>query len=357
MIKSKVMKENFVSYWKQHEIWRDIPLLDKHGRLTEEGWAKSQFSIFNRKDVKSPAFRIKQSDMFFIANGKFGVTVALAKHGYSGYGGLAFYNYQERAEVARSARRTYFSNSIKLSTSSKIGNSEFKKDDYTINFTNNGKERTIDFNIQNFYKGKTAVGHFTIFDEPRESLVMYMPFDNPKQFCFNQKINCMQTEGYLKIGNEEYKFNKDETLSTLSWCRGVWTIKNDWFWATASGFHKKALLGWNLGKGFGDDIAASENCIFFNNGIHKLEQVSFDPEIDKNGKKTDNWVFSSNNKRFEMTFEPLLKQTIPYDFVYAANALFSMYGKFSGKLILDSGFELEVEDYYGIVETNKEINF
>ena len=61
----------------------------------------------------------------------------------------------------------------------------------------------------------------------------------------------------------------------LDWGRGVWTYHNTWYWGSASGQVDGVPFGWNIGYGFGDTSAASENMLFYGGKAHKLSQVTF----------------------------------------------------------------------------------
>jgi hypothetical protein len=62
----------------------------------------------------------------------------------------------------------------------------------------------------------------------------------------------------------------------LDWGRGVWQYRSFWNWASASGFQPDgSTIGLNLGCGFGDLSAATENCFILDGKVHKLEQVTF----------------------------------------------------------------------------------
>ncbi|MEI3102134.1 MAG: DUF2804 family protein [Oscillospiraceae bacterium] len=61
----------------------------------------------------------------------------------------------------------------------------------------------------------------------------------------------------------------------LDWGRGVWTYHNTWYWGSASYHVNGVPFGWNIGYGFGDTSAASENMLFYKGKAHKLSQVKF----------------------------------------------------------------------------------
>ena len=80
----------------------------------------------------------------------------------------------------------------------------------------------------------------------------------------------MKAEGKFTVGDRVKKFYPETSLATLDWGRGVWTYHNTWYWGSASGQVDGVPSGWNIGYGFGDTSAASENMLFYDGKAHKL---------------------------------------------------------------------------------------
>lgn len=61
----------------------------------------------------------------------------------------------------------------------------------------------------------------------------------------------------------------------------------------------KRVLGFNLGYGFGNTTAASENMIIYDGKAHKLEEVTFHIPTDAEGNDDylRLWRFTSSDRR------------------------------------------------------------
>ena len=93
-----------------------------------------------------------------------------------------------------------------------------------------------------------------------------------QRFYYNRKINCMPATGWVRHGETKHILTPDTCLGQLDWGRGVWAYNSLWLWASASGFLPDGrTLGLNMGYGFGDTSAASENAFILNGKLHKLE--------------------------------------------------------------------------------------
>ena len=100
-------------------------------------------------------------------------------------------------------------------------------------------------------------------------------------------------------------------------------------------------FGWNIGYGFGDTSAASENILFWNGTAHKLDDVEFViPPEGYMGK----WKFTSSDGRFEMDFEPVLDRAACLDYKVIVSDQHQVFGKMSGTAILDDGKKIEIKD-------------
>ena len=157
----------------------------------------------------------------------------------------------------------------------------------------------------------------------------------------------MPAEGNFQIGNQSYQFNPYSDFGALDWGRGVWTYKNRWYWSSASGYIDDKPFGFNLGYGFTDRTPASENVLIYNNKIHKLDLVTF--EINTNDYLIP-WKFHSNDNRLELDFQPLLDRNSSVNFGIIKSIQHQVFGKFSGKVILDDGSELILKDFLGFAE-------
>ena len=180
-------------------------------------------------------------------------------------------------------------------------------------------------------------------------MVVATPFPNaPKAFYYNQKINCMPARGKITLGEETYQFSPESAFAVLDWGRGVWTYNNTWYWGSASGLVKGRPFGFNIGYGFGDTSAASENMLFVDGKAHKLDHVTF--HMPEGAPDSALWKFTSNDNRFEMDFAPIINRHQTTDLGILKTAQDQVFGLFSGRVILDDGSQMTVKDLPGFAE-------
>ena len=80
----------------QHEIKKEIPLLDARGELTEPGYAKKLLPVYRRADIRAGKLRIKEWDYYLISNGRFALALTIADNGYMGMDSVSIVELEEK---------------------------------------------------------------------------------------------------------------------------------------------------------------------------------------------------------------------------------------------------------------------
>jgi len=337
----------------QHEILNPGELLNSDGTLKECGYAKHMLQHYNRKNCGKGPSHIKEWDYYLIGNGKFYVALTIADNGYMGLDSISFLMFDgEPWEITKSPMRVMTLGKTGLPETSVRGITQIAGKDYALKFEVTEEKRHLTAYMNNF-KGSDKIEIDIELDKiPEESMVICTPFNKKGHFYFNQKINCMHATGYAKIGNDIYQFNDGDSFGLLDWGRGVWTYHNTWYWGSASGMVDGHDFGWNIGYGFGDTSAASENMLFYDGKSHKLSEVKFNipGENFGNCRFTEPWTFTSDDGRFEMDFVPIIDRASCTDVKLIKSDQHQVFGKFTGKAVLDDGKVIEVKDFFGFAE-------
>lgn len=335
----------------QHEITTPGPLLDAQGQLTEAGFAKSLILDYKRADIKAGAARVKEWDYYLVYNDHFAVALTIDDNSYMGLDSISFISFDKKWEKTKSPMRWFTMGKTGLPESSETGNTAISGKGYGILFENREDSRVLTFHMEKFLNDKTIEGSIILSKMPDETMVIATPFDKKGHFYYNQKINCMPASGRVTLGKDEFIFEPTSAFGTLDWGRGVWTYKNTWYWGSASGMVDGKRFGFNIGYGFGDTSAASENMLFYDGKGHKLSQVKFNIPM-KDGKEDylSPWTFTSDDGRFEMDFAPVLDRAANTDFVVLGSDQHQVFGRYTGKAVLDDGTVIEIKDFMGFAE-------
>lgn len=334
----------------QHEITERKLLLDGSGNLTEAGYAKKLLPVYRRSDVKAGSLRIKEWDYYLVANDHYGLALTVADNAYMGLASVSLLNFDEGWEITKSPMTVLPRGRTGLPESSLIGDTAMSGKGYGLFFKNPGGSRTLIAHMNKF--GSSAISaRIELTDIPEESMVIATPFDKPGHFYYNQKINCMRAAGEVTYLGQTYTFDPSDSFAVLDWGRGVWTYSNTWYWSSASGLVDGVRFGFNLGYGFGDTSAATENMLFYDGKAHKLGGVTF--HIPRREGKYDYlgpWTFSSDDGRFEMAFTPILDRAACTSALVIKSDQHQVFGRFSGTAMLDDGRVIQVKDLLGFAE-------
>ncbi len=336
----------------QYRITTPGPLLDENGRLIEKGYALSQIRSYDRTRVKASPLRLKEWDYYCICTDRFALALTVADNGYMTMDSISLLDFDIGSQVTTSRMSLPCIAKRDLPFSSASGDIRIRRNGYEICFDNDGKTRRLYGYMDNF-SGENGISFdVTLTDAPDETMVIATPFpDKPAAFYYNQKINCMRADGTVRFKDKEYRFDPAKDFGVLDWGRGVWTYDNTWYWGSASGLASGVPFGFNIGYGFGDTSAASENMLFYNGKAHKLSRVEF--EIPVRGGQDDfmsPWKFSSDDGRFEMDFVPVMDRCAKIDLKLICSDQHQVFGRFSGTAVLDDGQKVEIKDLTGFAE-------
>ncbi|MDD6246531.1 MAG: DUF2804 domain-containing protein [Firmicutes bacterium] len=337
---------------QQHEILRSAPLLNASGDLAEPGWARSLLPVYRRSDIRVSPMRIKEWDYYLITDGHVGLALTIADNGYMGLDSVSFLDFDEGWEQTKSPMRLFPMGKTGLPESSADGTSEIARGGYAMAFYHEDGARRLSFHMDRFLDGDALEGIVTLSGAPEESMVIATPFDKPGHFYYNQKINCMRAEGWITLGKRRIELTPDRFFGVLDWGRGVWTYHNTWYWGSASGELDGVPFGWNIGYGFGNTAAASENVLFYDGRIHKLGTVEFHIPKDEKGRNAylNVWNFTSDDNRFYMDFTPVLDRSALTSAIIIKSDQHQVFGRFTGRVTLDDGTVLPVRDFFGFAE-------
>lgn len=328
---------------RNHEVTTVQKLLKTDGSLREPGWSRQLYQVYDRKDIKKPKFRIKEWDYYLVMGKDFGFAFTISDDGYIGLQSVSLLELGDNPwEHTETMLNAFPMGKLKMPSNTAQGSPIYKDKRLSMEFRKSGETRRIACEFKNFYQGKTLVCDITLSQPPMDTMVIATPWkEDSRAFYYNQKINCMRASGYCSFDGKKYTFDPDTDFGTLDWGRGVWTYDNTWNWGSGNGIVNGKSFGFNIGYGFGDTSAASENIIFYDGVGHKLDDVTFN--IPESGY-TDPWTITSSDGRFEMKFEPILDRSACIDVKVIVTDQHQVFGRMSGTAILDDGTKLEIKD-------------
>ncbi len=326
---------------RNHEVTRSQLLLNEDGELREPGWSRSQIQKYDRRMIKAPKFRIKEWDYYMVLSDKFAGAFTISDDGYIGLQSVSLLTFDgEPWEHTETVLNAFPMGRINLPSDSSTGPTKYMDKRLRMKFDVGRGKRRIRCRFDRFCGDKPFECDIVLQQPDMDTMVIATPWDKRHAFYYNQKINTMRASGWMKFDGKTYEFNPKTDFGTLDWGRGVWTYDNTWLWGSGNADIDGNSFGFNIGYGFGNTSAATENVIFYNGRAHKLDDVEFHiPD-----RIMDQWQFTSSDGRFEMTFEPVLDRAACLDYKVIVSDQHQVFGRMSGTAVLDDGTEVKVQD-------------
>lgn len=332
----------------QNEITVSQKLLNEQGVLANPGWARKFYYEYNPENMPVPRMAAKEWDYYAIGNEEVVVALTVNDFGILGMTSISLLKPKENVDYTKGSRVI---GQVMDQPKNDRGTCYIRTPDTEIIFIRKGSKHYLKAHMDNFDGQSNAIDVDITLDLPdTDRMVIATPFDeDPHFFYLNEKINCMPASGTVKLGSFTYSFHPEKDMAVLDLGRGYWPDRNTWYWGSASGIHKGKPLGFNIGYGFGNLSNATENMIIYDGVAHKFDRIDFG--IPSEGYLARPWHIVSNDGRFDMQFAPLMDRSAPADITANPGSnQHQVFGRYSGRAVLDNGTVLEVKDFFGFAE-------
>lgn len=332
----------------QHQLSKGL-LLDEKGNLSEAGYATSLVKTYQRDKVKVKGMRIKEWDYYYVGNEHIGIALTVADNSYMWLTAATLFNFDEPNEISWTKMGWFPNGNLHLPETSETGDIIFKKKNQSFEFLNENGKRHLKVHLKNFKDNKDLTVDLYLEPLIKDSMVIATPFEKPKHFYYNQKINLLKADGKVLFGDQMIDFK--DTYGVLDWGRGVWTYRNTWYWSSLSGIYQNHKIAFNLGYGFGDTSKASENMFFYDDEVFKFDDVTFEiPQKDGKEDYMSEWNLRSKDGRINLKFNPIIDRHSHSNVVVIASKQHQVFGTFSGYFQVDTNRKIEFKNMMGFAE-------
>jgi hypothetical protein len=336
----------------QKELYDPSPLLDADGNLVQVGWARQPIIDCNLENARFyplralQRFRVKRWDYYGITTPDFYFSATLA---HLGYAGLAFVYVVDLTAKEHHEETVLIplGRGIQLSRNSNEGESAFDNGKIRLLFRAEPDERYLAVMWPGFGGGNLEAEATLHLLPDQESMNVVIPIGR-KRFYYNRKVNCLPADGWIERDGRYEDIVPDESLGNMDWGRGVWEYSSFWVWASASGFLRDGrTVGLNMGYGFGDTSAATENALILGGRVHKLGQLDFTYDPTDFMKP---WRMVASDGRLELEFTPFLERVAKSNLLLVNSEVHQMFGTYSGTVLSDDGETVHLDALTGFAE-------
>jgi hypothetical protein len=345
----------------QHELTQPGPLLQPDGELAQVGWARQPLLDCNLEAARAyrwrawQRLRLKRWDYYGLTTPEAFYAFTISDVGYLG----SIFAYRVDFETGLVQEHTLtvpLARGVRLPRNSTEGQSAYADARARLCFAAEPGMRRLSVDWPNFSAPAGRAGlplraELCLRLPPEhESLVIVIPIAG-RRFYYNRKLNCLPAEGWIEYGGARHQARPDGWLGNLDWGRGIWPFDSFWVWASASGrLPVGRALGLNLGFGFGDTSAATENAVLVDGRIHKLGQVDF--AYDNHDFKQP-WRMTAPDGRLDLTFTPFAERVARTDVKLLKSDVHQLFGRYAGTARLDSGETLVFDGLVGWAEEHR----
>jgi len=331
------------------------PLLDESGKLAAVGWSPQPMLDNNLE--KASFYRLRFLQKLRLKRWDYyGITTPTHYYSFTisdiGYLGMVFAYVLEFApgQFHEQTLALPFASGVILPRNSTGGESIYDNGRVSLCFAVEETRRRISVRWPNF--GNTDLAAEAVLQLPadHESMVIVVPIEN-RRFYYNRKVNCLPASGWVEYQGARVDLDPSTCLGNLDWGRGVWAYNSFWVWASASGFLADGRsVGLNMGYGFGDTSAATENALILSGKIHKLDQVDFNYDA-RNFKSP--WTMRSPDGRLDLTFTPFFERVAKTDLKILYSEVHQMFGRYQGTVYADDGEPVQIQNLVGWAEEHR----
>lgn len=318
----------------------DTELLDEQGRVTSPGFACRPLWRYDRSRIQASRVRIKEWEYYLVMTDEFAAAFTLGDLGYLRMASISFLDLVKKTDCTRTALKPAGAPFLQEKVISWTGK------DMMLRFETEGKSHHIWCWWKNFAGHSDFRADLRFLDEPVDSMNIVTPWADRKKFYYNTKINCMPAVGTIVCNWHVWHLDPEKDSGILDRGRGVWPYRIHWYWGTCSTMVDGVPFGFSIGYGFGDTSAASENVIFYDRRIHKLDDITF--EIPANPMLP--WTVNSSDGRFEAVFTPELDRSARISALVVDSKQHQYFGRITGTAVLDDGRTIVMQDLRCAVE-------
>jgi hypothetical protein len=332
---------------KQTEVIAKTELLTKNGRLAVVGYARHLVFNYDRRRIHQKV-RIKEWDFYQILSNEYCLQMNIGHLSYVGSVSATLFNLKTGQRYSIGAMKPLVFNGFHMEPNGEVDHVlRFHNKNFDMTFDVKGRRRVLHLVANNKTYKEFKIDLVLTGIQNSEAMVIATPFSHPQHFYLNDKQNGFAARGTVVIDGQIFHFGGD-SYGLIDWGRGVWPSKTQWYWGNgATTLSDGRVLGFNIGFGFGDLSHATENMLFVDGKVHKLEMVTL--ENDETHIMND-WVFSSSDGRFELTMTPVYDNYTKTSIGPIFMECHQVFGKFNGQVILDTGEKIKIVNLLAFCE-------
>lgn len=338
----------------EHEISfsTPTPIFNKNKQHINFGYAKDMIFEFEPQKVQRP-LRLKEWDFYQIQHGQYVVQLTIGHISFAQNVAINLIDLAEQVTHSSGMIKLLKGRSMKMPINPALDNEVHyvdKKKNVDLHYVTVGTDRHLYGSIISDKGVKFSIDVHLKRQQKHDALVINTPFDNSfYHFYLNYKLSNMVASGTFSMGELTFDFDPKKDFGLLDWGRGVWPYHEVWYWGQVNDYLPDGrMIGLNLGYGFGNLSAASENMLFIDGIGYKLGQLAIENDITKDFLA--DWVIKSADGKINLVMKTTYDRFSDIDFKLIYMKCHQVYGRYYGTIMLDDGQVIELTGQQGFFE-------
>lgn len=329
------------------------PVFDKQKRHINFGYATDMAFVFDKKLVKKP-LRLKEWDFYQIQHGRYVVQLTLGHIAYAQNIAINLIDLEGEETYSASVVKLFKgAKSMTMPTDPSVDNeihyTDTKKK-VDLHYVTKGRIRHLYGSMVN-EKGVTFKVDVKLERlENHDAMVINTPFeDSLYHFYLNYKIGNLRASGTFSMDDLAFTFDPKVDFGLLDWGRGVWPFHEVWYWGQVNDYLADGrMINLNLGYGFGNLEAASENMMIIDGKAYKLGRLYIENDVTLDYMA--DWIIKSDDGKIDLVMKTIYDRYSDNDFKVIFMKCHQVYGRYYGTITLDDGTVVELTGQQGFFE-------
>jgi hypothetical protein len=338
---------------EQIEIERQCPICDENGRPANFGWARRPLYVFDKEKLRAPRRYVTEIDRYCFFSQTHLFLFEIEDAGFLGSIRITCISLRDKKTAKAVYTSSFALGSFNLPSGSETGSIRLHQKRALIEFwTRRSDIRIIKIDIPLLTHATNLRGEVVFMGpEGAQSLFTHSGWHREKNaFRYSRASPWYFVEGVMQMKNQDIVFTHGNAFGIFDWIRGSRPKMDVHYRARGCGIFKKKQISFALGYSTADTDAATENAFFIDGKLHKLDQVTF--QISPKDWLLP-WQFTSADGKIEMTFRPILNETVHNRIFLHSIGLRQFFGYFSGKVLQDDGEIFIFRNITGMAERKK----
>ncbi|OQC10852.1 MAG: Major Facilitator Superfamily protein [Tenericutes bacterium ADurb.Bin087] len=329
------------------------PIFDNKKRHINFGYATDMAFVFDKKLVKKP-LRLKEWDFYQIQHGRYVVQLTIGHIAYAQNIAINLIDLEGAQTYSASVVKLFKgAKSMTMPTDPSIDNEVHYTDakkKVDLHYITKGRIRHLYGSMVNDKGVEFKVDVTLERLKNHDAMVINTPFsDTEHHFYLNYKIGNLRASGSFSMGDIAFKFDPKVDFGLLDWGRGVWPLREVWYWGQVNDYLADGrMINLNLGYGFGNLAAASENMLILDGKAYKLGRLYIENDVTQDYMA--DWVIKSPDGKINLVMKTIYDRYSDNDFKVIYMKCHQVYGRYYGTITLDDDTIVTLNGEQGFFE-------